>query len=179
MSKKNKNDEENFDPVSGTETVSELDCDGDIASDFGFHGFDPSLFEDFYDYDEWSEICDASPLAPIGTTYNPVPDVSTTHFPYSQRAPCYEHGELGVGDLVDIGPNHGIIIDKVDVNVTNEQLKELADKGIYLTASSVNNVISNWDFRHGHDNNFYVVAVTQGKKSKKVMIIGWRLKQKV
>tara|TARA_R100000008_G_C3573295_1_gene163601 strand:+ start:958 stop:1485 length:528 start_codon:yes stop_codon:yes gene_type:complete len=175
MSKKNKNDEEKFNPVS----IAEPDCES--KDDFGFQGFDPSLFEDFFDYDDygWDEIADASPLAPIGRTYAPMPDVSTTHFPYGNHAPCYNHGELGVGDLVDIGSNHGIIIDKVDVNISDEQLKELADKGIYITASSVNNVISNWDFRHGHDNNFYVVAVTQGKESKKVMIIGWRLKQKV
>tara|TARA_R100000152_G_C6750039_1_gene173665 strand:+ start:434 stop:967 length:534 start_codon:yes stop_codon:yes gene_type:complete len=177
MSKKNKNDEENFD--LGSELESGQDCDGESDSDFGFQGFDPSLFEDFYDYDDWTEIGDASPIAPIGTTYNPIPDISTTHFPYGQHAPCFPHGELEVGDLVDIGLNHGIIVDKIDVNITDKQLEELSEKGIYITASSVNNVISNWDFRHGHDNNFYVVAVTQGKENKKVMIIGWRLKQKV
>lgn len=177
MSKKNKNDEEKFEPFLSEADIN--DCEGEADSNFGFQGFDQSLFEDFYDYDDWNEIGDASPIAPIGNTYTPIPDISTTHFPYGQKAPCFEHGELAVGDLVDIGQNHGIIIDKVDVNISDKQLGELADKGIYITASSVNNVISNWDFRHGHDNNFYVVAVTQGRENKKVMIIGWRLKQKV
>lgn len=178
MSKnKNNNDEEKFGPDAVASPEGE-DCEGEEASfpscpppNF-WDGFDESMFYDIYE-NSWPEIDDAADAANVEYSY--LPPISSYYTPRG----AYQHEGLDVGDLVDIGTNHGIVLEKIDVMVSDDQLTSLADKGITLTASSINNTISNWDFRPGLDNSFYVVAVTTGNKTKKVMIIGWRLKQKV
>ena len=77
--------------------------------------------------------------------------------------------------LVKHNNDVGVVMEKIDIGVTDEIIEKLKKARVNITASSLDNFFGSWDFKHGYDNNFYSVALAG--KTKKIFTIGWKLKE--